>query len=67
MAVSFALALLSVFKIIPVDIVFILLASALSGIVYGFFKRKKQAKNTAAEPSSSKHQISAPGEKEADK
>lgn len=47
MGVSFVLALLSIFKIIPVDIVFIILASALFGIIWGYFKRKKSIANTA--------------------
>lgn len=47
MGISFVLALLSIFKIIPVDIVFIILASALFGIVWGYFKRKKQSDNNS--------------------
>jgi len=77
MAVSFTLAVLSVLDIIPIDIVYIILASALFGIIRGYFKRKKQAKAAAVstppskdetEPSrgSSQHQSSAPGEKEAE-
>ena len=62
MAVTFVLALLSVFNIIPVDIVFIILGSALFGILWGYFKRKKGKKPPTAE-----QQISATGEEEADK
>lgn len=71
MAVSFTLALLSVLGVIPVDIVFIILASALFGIIYGSIKRKKQAKaaaiGAAGEEKPAENQVSAPGEKEADR
>lgn len=52
MGISFVLALLSIFKIIPVDIVLIILASALFGIVWGYFKRKKQASDSHTENNS---------------
>lgn len=44
MATSFVLAVLSVFDVIPIDIVYIILASAIFGIIWGYFKRKRELK-----------------------
>lgn len=43
--VSLVLALLSGFDVIKLDIVFIILASAVAGVVYGYIVRKKREKS----------------------
>lgn len=63
MGVSFALAVLSVLDILPIDIVYIILASALFGVVWGYFKSKKKSKNTPPD-SAEKQTEGSPKEEE---
>lgn len=62
MGVSFALAVLSIFNIIPVDIVFIIIASALFGILWGYFRRRKAQKAAYAGDSSQSDPLNKPTE-----
>lgn len=62
MGVSFALAVLSIFNIIPLDIVFIIIASALFGILWGYFRRRKTQKAADTGSSSQSDPLDKPAE-----